>query len=129
MANTVLDSSAILALFQAEAGADRVAALLLDANQSTIISTLNWSEVVDRLLRNGIPATDAERRIARLGMEVVEFDLEQARIAATLRILAPPLSLADRACLALASVRSATAWTADKIWAQQKVGVKVEILR
>jgi PIN domain nuclease of toxin-antitoxin system len=129
MASAVLDASAILALLQAEPGGERVAGLLLNAEQVVYISTLNWSEVLDRLLRHGTSAEDAERQIARLGMAVVDFDVEQARIAATYRILAPTLSLADRACLAVASVHRAAAWTADRFWSQCKLDVPIELIR
>ena len=129
MANAALDASAILALLQAEPGGDRVAALLLDPAQSPLISSLNWSEVLDRLLRHGIEAPEAERQIARLGLQVVDFNLDQARIAAAYRILAPSLSLADRACLAVANVRGATAWTADHDWNNFALGVPIEQIR
>jgi ribonuclease VapC len=125
----VLDASAILALLQAESGGDRVADILLDPTQSVLISSLNWSEVLDRLLRHGASAADAERQIARLGMDVVDFDVEQARIAALYRVLAPLLSLADRACLAVSAVHHATAWTADRIWKQYTLDVPVELIR
>jgi PIN domain nuclease of toxin-antitoxin system len=125
----VLDASAILALLQAEPGGDRVAAVLLDPAQTVLISALNWSEVLDRLLRHGSSAAEAERQISRLGMEVVDFNVEQARIAAYYRVLAPSLALADRACLAVASVRNAVAWTADRDWALYKLDVPVELIR
>jgi ribonuclease VapC len=125
----VLDASAILALLQAEPGEERVRALLLDPAQSTLVSALNWSEVLDRLLRHGVSEAEAERQIARLGMDVVDFDVHQARIAARYRILAPSLSLADRACLAVSAVRHATAWTADRSWKQYKLDVPVELIR
>jgi len=127
--SAVLDASAILALLQGEAGGDRVAAVLQDPAQVVLVSALNWSEVLDRLLRHGEPAAEAERQIARMGMEVVDFDVEQARIAAIYRMLVPSLSLADRACLAVATIRNATAWTADRSWSHFMLGVPVELIR
>jgi PIN domain nuclease of toxin-antitoxin system len=127
--SAVLDASAILSLLQGESGGGRIAALLMDPAQDVFVSALNWSEVLDRLLRHGEPAAEAERRIARMGMEVVDFDVEQARIAAIYRMIAPSLSLADRACLAAATVRKATAWTADRSWVQFKLDVPVELIR
>lgn len=129
MASAFLDASAILALLQGESGGDRIAALLMDPMQDIFVSALNWSEVLDRLMRHGEPAAEAERQIARMGMEVVDFDMEQARIAAIYRMLAPSLSLADRACLAAATVRKATAWTADRSWSHFILGVPVELIR
>jgi PIN domain nuclease of toxin-antitoxin system len=112
-----------------EPGGDRVAALLLDPEQTVWISTLNWSEVFDRLLRNGLSAEAIERLLGRLGLEVVDFDRPQAKLAAEHRIVAPALALADRACLALTARLNAKAWTTDKAWAHAKVGVPVDILR
>jgi PIN domain nuclease of toxin-antitoxin system len=103
--------------------------LLLDPAQSVLISALNWSEVLNRLLRHGTSAANAERQIARLGMDVVDFDVEQARIAAFYGVLAPTLSLADRACLAVSAIRRATAWTADRAWKQYPLDVTIELIR
>jgi PIN domain nuclease of toxin-antitoxin system len=44
-------------------------------------------------------------------------------------LLAPFISLGDRACLALASARKAAAWTTDKTWIRVKAGVAIEVLR
>ena len=129
MRSVVVDASAILALLQCESGGVRVAALLMDPTLDVLVSALNWSEVLDRLLRHGEPAAEAERRIARMGIIVVDFDVEQARIAAIYRMMAPSLSLADRACLAVATVRKATAWTADRSWSHFKLDVPVELIR
>lgn len=129
VAEIVVDASAILALLQAEPGGDRVAAILVDPAQSVLISTLNWSETLDKLLRRGTSLSDAERQIARLGMEVVNFDVEQARIAASLRIRAPFLSLGDRACIAVATVRFAAAWTAERSWKSFQSDVMIELIR
>lgn len=129
MDRVVLDASALLAMMQNEPGGDRVAELLLDPRRTVLVSTLNWSEVFDRLLRGGIPEDTIESLLGRIGVHPVDFDLNQGKIAAKFRIAAPALSLADRACLALAYTRKATAWTTDKIWARAKVGVPIEILR
>lgn len=129
MANIVLDASALLAMLQGEPGGSRVDKLLVDTRHAVLISTANWSEVYDRLLRGGVPLAAVERLLDALWVEKVDFDTEQARLAAIFHRSAPTLSLGDRACLALASVRKATAWTTDKIWATAKVGVPVEVLR
>ena len=49
MSDVVLDSSAVLALLHAEAGADAVAAVLPGA----LISTVNLAEVVAKLIERG----------------------------------------------------------------------------
>ena len=129
MARIVLDSSALLAAIYRESGGKRVAALLADPESAVLISTLNWSETLDRLLRDGVRTDDAEELLSGLEIEVVAFDLEQAKTAAALRLAASELSLADRACIGLASTRKGIAWTTDKIWSQVKVGVAIEVLR
>lgn len=127
--SAVLDASAILALLHSESGWVRVAALLMDPAQEVLVSALNWREVLDWLLGHAESAAEAERRIARMGMKVVDFDVEQARIAAVYRMLAPSLSLADRACLAVATVRNAVAWTADRSRRNSMLGVPVKLMR
>jgi len=63
------------------------------------------------------------------GVEVVAFTQPEAEIAAELAKRFAALSLGDRACLALARKRKATAWTTDKIWVQVKTIGTIEILR
>ena len=106
-----------------------MAELLLDSRRTALVSTLNWSEVFDRLLRGGMREDVVESLLGRVGLHPVDFDLEQGKLAAKFRMKASALSLADRACLALANSRKATAWTTDKVWARAKVGVPIEILR
>ncbi|MGA9423758.1 MAG: type II toxin-antitoxin system VapC family toxin, partial [Terracidiphilus sp.] len=116
MPDIVLDASAVLAAVYGEAGAQKVRGLFADPESTVLISALNWSEALDRLLRDGMRDDDAQSILAGLNLEIVDFTIEQARIAARLRLIAPQLSLADRACLALASTRNGIAWTTDKIW-------------
>lgn len=129
MRSIVLDASAVLAVVYRENGGAKVVEALADPDSTVSMSTLNWSEALDRLSRDGMRDEDAERFLGRLRVEIVDFTVEQARIAAGLRLAAPSLSLADRACLALASTRNAIAWTTDQAWAKQPLSVPVELLR
>lgn len=129
MPDIVLDASAILAAVYGENGAQRVKSLFADPESTVLMSTLNWSEALDRLLRDGMRDDDAERILASQNVEVVDFTVEQARLAAGLRLNAPQLSLADRACLALAGSRKGTAWTTDKAWKKHSIPVAVELIR
>ena len=129
MSSVVLDASALLAMMQSEPGGDRVAHLLLDPNRTVLVSTLNWSEVFDRLLRGGIPAPLVEKLLIQLDVQLVDFDPEQAKAAAMLRSAHPALSLADCACLVLAASYKATAWTTDKAWVRARNIAHVDILR
>jgi PIN domain nuclease of toxin-antitoxin system len=123
----VLDSSALLAWYLREAGAETVAANLSGARMSAV----NLSEVVTRLAGLGV-GDGPQRRLARqLNLLVVPFGESQAYRAAQLR--APTreagLSFGDRACLALASEIQGVVLTADRQWAQVDVGVEVRLIR
>jgi PIN domain nuclease of toxin-antitoxin system len=131
--NVVLDSSAVLALILRELGGSRVDALLAAIESSdtvhVAISSVNWCEILTRLHRENPSMTAQELDALLGGVELVAFGKAEAEFAAGYSCTHPELSLGDRACLALASMRKATAWTTDKIWARAKMGVTVEILR
>ncbi|HEY2858723.1 MAG TPA: type II toxin-antitoxin system VapC family toxin [Terracidiphilus sp.] len=129
MENVVLDASALLAMLFGERGGEGVEALLLEPEKSTTMSALNWSEVFDRLLREGYGEEEVEGLLTPLAIEVIDFTRAQARMAAGLRIAAPALSLADRACLGLATTTNASAWTADKMWTRVKTPARVHLVR
>ena len=125
----VLDASAMLATLLDEPGGDEVEKLLLDPSKSALISAVNWSEVFDRLLRDGMTEDRVDMLLGGLNVEVCDFTREQAKIAAGYRIAAPWLSLGDRGCLALAATMQASAWTTDKVWVKANTGVKVVVVR
>lgn len=122
MSEAVLDASAPLALLQGEPGAERVAAALPRA----AISGVNLSEVVAKLTDEAIRAS-----LAGLDLDVRPFDEDLAYDAGELRpaTRARGLSLADRACLALARRLDAKALTADRAWLGLEVGVVIEAIR
>ena len=68
---------------------------------------------------------------AELAMDVIDYDLEQAKQSGLLRrsTMSLGLSLADRACLTLAARLGATAVTADRAWVRQDLGIAVELVR
>lgn len=127
MDSPVLDSSAILAVIFDEPGSDLVAPLL----QGALLSTVNLTEVYTRLLLRGVPPDVAWSRMLRMGFEVCPYDEHQARTAAEMISRTRPLglSLGDRACLALAVERKATAYTTDRAWKILDVGIDVEVIR
>lgn len=120
----VLDASAVLALLFREKGATEIEEVLADSAMSAV----NWSEVVQKLAVRDIPAPEA---LLVLGLRIEPFTLVDARTAAALwaRGRALGLSLADRACLALAARFDAEAWTADRVWATSALGVRVRVIR
>ena len=127
MSKYVLDASAILALLNEEPGKKRVEAILPDS----IISSVNYCEVLTKLSDSGIADEESVDTFRLLGVSVISFDRETARIAARLRVKTKRLglSLGDRSCLALGLVRRLPVVTAEHAWGKLKVGVKIEIVR
>ena len=123
----VLDASAVLALLNGEPGAAMVKERLPDA----VISVVNLVEVGTKLIDNGMSFEAAREAIELLELAIEEFDLSLAELAIQLRPATKGvgLSLADRACLALAVRLEAVAMTADKVWASVDVGCKIELIR
>ncbi len=127
MSKYVLDASAVLALLNQETGKERVEAVLADS----CIGTVNYCEVLGKLIDAGMSEQDARESVELLNVEVVSFDTELARLAAVLRPTTKKLglSLGDRSCLALALARRNIAVTAERIWTKLKIGVKIELIR
>jgi len=123
----VLDASAVLAVLNSEPGGDMVSGHLSDG----LLSAVNAVEVGTRLVDAGMTPEDASIATDLLGMIIVDFDGDLAAIATALRPATRKagLSLADRACLALAVREGLPALTADKLWSSVDVGVEVEMIR
>lgn len=127
MAEIVVDASALLALLNAEQGADVVA----EALQEAVISTVNLSEVVAKLCDAGMPAKAVQQALPSLGLRVELFDEEQAYAAGFLRdaTKSAGLSLGDRCCLGLAQTLGVPVLTADKTWVELPLKVTVKVIR
>lgn len=123
----MLDSSAILAVFFNEPGAEFVLPVL----QGALLSTINLAEVHTRMLDSGALPREAWDWITGLQCEVCFFTDTHARVAAELRPATRPfgLSLGDRACLALAIQRKATVYTTDRAWKNLSLGIEIEVIR
>ena len=123
----VLDASAVLAVLNSEPGGDKVSGHL----SGGLMSAVNAVEVGTRLVDAGMTPDIANEAIDLLGMTIVDFDGELAAVATALRpaTCRAGLSLADRACLALAVRENLPAITADQLWSSVDVGVKVEMIR
>jgi ribonuclease VapC len=125
----VLDASAVLTLLYREPGHELVAELL----DGAVISSVNWSEVVQKLAQRVVPDVAAVTAgLVALGADVLAFGRAEAETAAALWPAgrASGLSLGDRACLAVASaVPAGFAVTADKAWSQVKAGVEIRVIR
>ena len=125
----VLDASALLALLLDEPGAEAVRPHV----QAGVIGAANLAEVLAKLSDHGVPALEAARAVAILGLEAAPMTQAQARRSAEMRPVtrAAGLSLGDRACLALAGERGALSLTADRGWEAiaGAVGVIVQVIR
>ena len=89
----VLDASALLAYLHDEPGAEKVEAVLGDS----LISTVNWSEVVQKSLSRGVDTDGLHEDTETLGVIIEAFTLEDAEGAAKLWPISRTmgLSLAD----------------------------------
>jgi ribonuclease VapC len=128
MNKVVLDASAILAVINAEPGAEKLTPDLL---ARAVGSTVNLAEVQTKLVSLGWTSGQAWEDATSPIREVLPFDEEQARMAGDLvahtRHLG--LSLGDRACLALGLSIKAHIYTAEKAWKKLKVGVRIHVIR
>ena len=127
MPEVVIDASALLALLNAEPGADVVAEALSEG----VISAVNLSEVVAKLCEAGMPEKAIHQALQPLGLEIVPFDEAQAYQAGLLHVATQDMgaSLGDRACLSLAKMRGVVTLTADRAWASLSVGATIKVIR
>ncbi|MFI4983357.1 MAG: type II toxin-antitoxin system VapC family toxin [Nevskiales bacterium] len=129
MTSAVLDASALIALLRDEPGSEQVAAMLEDAAMTTV----NIAEVVGHYARAGADATAIEDMLSPLPVELIGFDETLAYQAGLMlpATKAAGLSLADRACLALARQLGVPALTADRAWpaVAARLDVMVQLIR
>ncbi len=123
-----LDASALLAFLFEEPGHEEVATAI---RSHAIMSSINLSEVLGRFARDGHDAGALRSHLERSSIEWAPFDNEQALAAAALlpRTRQLGLSLGDRACLALATLRALPALTADRAWLEVELDVEVRTIR
>ncbi|MDO9160967.1 MAG: type II toxin-antitoxin system VapC family toxin [Methylococcaceae bacterium] len=95
------------------------------------MSTVNYAEVVGKLLEAGIPESSVKSVMANLDLNVESLDDAQAWKTGLLRMTTKEfgLSLGDRACLALAGIKNLPVVTADKQWGKLKTDFKIIQLR
>ena len=125
--SVVFDSSALLAIIFEEQGAE-VAARHVSGG---IVSAVNASEVIARLVDYGTSGESARNELLNFGLEIRPFDTALAVAAGQLRAATREkgLSLGDRACVALAMREAAGIVTADRAWAGLGLDVEVELIR
>jgi ribonuclease VapC len=123
----VLDASAILCVFFNETGAEAVEALL----DNSVVSAVNYAEAVSKLHERNVEASTISAILSSFPAPIIDFDAEQSIATAALRnaTRSRGLSLGDRACLALAASRNATAITTDKAWKDFEQVARVLVVR
>lgn len=123
----VLDASALLAFLHEESGGELVATALKEG----LVSTVNWAEVIQKAMQQDVPIDGMATELQEIGVSFVPFSAGQAELAASLWQVTRGrgLSLADRACLALAIERNARVYTADRVWADLELDLEIQLLR
>lgn len=126
MAETVLDSSAILALLRQEPGFEQVDAVIATG----VVSVVNESEVISKLMRRGKTAEQVFEIVGDLPYRLVGLDRQLAWRAGVLWQATKPqgLSFADRCCLALAERERLPVLTANMRWGEVSIGIDIRLM-
>ncbi len=124
----VLDTSAVLAYVYREPGHERAREAL---TRGAAMSSVNLAEVHSTLEADGIASEEVVARLTVVGLEIEPFDDADAALVGKLRPVTRTLglSLADRACLALALRLERPVLTTDRDLARADVGVEVHSIR
>lgn len=125
--SAVHDASSLLAFTFDEPGADTVRSAL----RGGLISSVNWSEVVQKVGVKGQATTELRRLFEQLGLVIVPFEASTAERAASLYPTTKTfgLSLGDRACLALGLERDLPVMTADRSWTELALELAIRPIR
>jgi ribonuclease VapC len=128
MVSAVLDASAVLAVLNAEPGADLVIPMIED---DVLLSTVNYAEVLAKLIERGSTYNQALAALRSIALTTVDFDIVLARRTGALRAETAKrgLSLGDRACLSLAEREGLPAVTGDRSWLGAVSGVEIRLIR
>ncbi len=127
MTEVVIDASAVLADLRGEPGA----AQAREALEAAFISTVNYSEVIAKLIEFGLPPLAAEEVAEQIGYVVVVADQAHGGRAGQLhaKTRGKGVSLGDRFCLSLAQAMALPVVTADRRWKDLDLGVEVILIR
>ena len=133
MKTTVLDASAMLAMFFGQPGMEQVRDLFhkaSEADRPVYISAVNWAEVLYKMERkHGKAGYDTARQFEHTTpLEAVPVDRELAEIAALLKN-EHGLGLADAFAAALAKNKKAELVTADHEFKSVEKEIKINWLK
>jgi uncharacterized protein len=130
---TVLDASALLAMFFGEPGVEKMRELFhkaAEADRPALISAVNWAEVLYRMEhKHGKQGLETARRFEHtMPLDVAPLDRELAESAAHLKN-EHDLGLADAFAAALAKSRKAELVTADTEFKALEKAIKIVWLK
>jgi PIN domain nuclease of toxin-antitoxin system len=127
MGSVVLDTSAVIALIKNEDGVEAART----AVRGALVSIVNHAEILSRLVRGGMSLDAARMACRRAAYVAAPFTKEEAEECARLVRWTHHLglSLADRACLALAKLGGHEVLTADRAWTKLQIGVAIRAIR
>ncbi|MGA2278874.1 MAG: PIN domain-containing protein [Verrucomicrobiota bacterium] len=133
MKTTVLDASAMLAMFFGQPGMEQVRDLFhkaSEADRPVFISAVNWAEVLYKVERKqGKTGLETARQFERTTpLETVPVDRELAEIAADLKAK-HNLGLADAFAAALAMHKKAELVAGDKEFKAVETTIKIAWLK
>ncbi len=127
MKRVVMDASALIAFLRVEPGAEVAVKYMLRASMSAV----NLSEVLETCVHKELAVNKVLALLKNWRIEIVPFDTEQATIAAEIKWQTgeSTLSLAERACLALARSRGIPVLTSNREWSKLDLGIEVIQIR
>ena len=122
-----LPGSSLLAVAFREPGHELARSKLRDS----VVSSVNWSEVVQKVAQHGGRTKGLAELFLGLGVRIAPFDRATAERAAALypQTKALGLSLGDRACLALGLELDREVYTEDKTWADLELNIAITVIR
>jgi ribonuclease VapC len=127
---SILDASALIAFLHNEPGAEAVVHAI---TATAAVSVVNWAETLSKVAADGDDPQQVADSLQTSDSPLILEPLTDADCVeiARLRPLtkAHGLSLADRACLALAKRLEIPVVTADRDWADLNLGTTVQLIR
>ncbi len=127
MADVILDASAIIAVYKREKGAEEV----IRVSEMARLSAVTVAEVATWLVLQGVSPEQAYSAMNQFRLVVEPFHHARAVAAGFLveKTRVRGLSLADRACLALAAELNLPVLTADRAWSGLDLDVEIRLIR
>ena len=128
----ILDTSAILAFFLNEPGAEAVGRILRQPEDSCYIHSANWIEVYYKMHEKDdeAAAVSAVNTLVRYWVTAVDVTAEVFRLrVACLKIAHPYLALGDCFAIGLGGWMDGEVVTADKVFEKAKAFARIKRIR